>query len=310
MVILLNIAKLQKTLIKGIDMQTEGVLVPIITPFDAQGKVNVSALAALVNHFIDAGVNGIVACGTTGEYYALTEDERQLVLSTVVKAVDSRVTTMAGINALSTDLSIHYAQQAKDLGYDGLMLAAPPYSLPEQDGIVAHFKAVAKTTDLPIIMYDFPARVGVQIAIETVQELAKVPNIVGIKESSGNFDRALALLQLNIPDFEIISGSDDMAADFLFWGAKGWISGGANIFPKEQADLAKAAKAGQWQQVRALMAAMYPVIQSMEAADYNQKAKFGCYRYGIDAGEVRLPLVPMATAAKDEFKQLLDAFKV
>lgn len=291
-------------------MQMEGVLVPIITPFDENGKVNVKALNDLVNHFIDCGVSGIVACGTTGEYYALTEDERVTVLKTVIDAVDSRVTTIAGINALATETSIRYAEQAKELGYDGLMLAAPPYSLPEQAGIIAHFKTVAKATSLPIVMYDFPSRVGVQIAVETVVELAKVPNIVGIKESSGDFNRGLALLQLNIPDFEIISGSDDMAADFLFWGAKGWISGGANVFPKEQADLAKAVKAGRWDEVRALMSAMYPVIQSMESADYNQKAKFGCYRHGIEAGGVRLPLVDMAESDKQEFKQLLDAVKV
>ena len=290
-------------------MQLEGVLVPIVTPFNAAGKLDLDALTGLVNHFVDAGVAGIVACGTTGEYYALDEDERQAVLETVFKAVAGRVSTIAGINALSTDTSIRYAQQAKAIGYEGLMLAAPPYSLPEQDGIIAHFKKVAKSTDLPIVLYDFPSRVGVQIAIETVQELAKVPNIVAIKESSGNFNRALALLQLNIPDFDIISGSDDMAADFLFWGAKGWISGGANVFPKEQADMFKAAKQNDWTTVRHLMAAMYPVIQSMEASDYNQKAKFGCYRHGIQAGTVRLPLVDMTEQSKLEFKTLLDAFK-
>lgn len=291
-------------------MQLQGVLVPIVTPFDANGKLDLPALTQLVNHFVDCGVAGIVACGTTGEYYALDNAERQLVLETIHNAVAGRVTTVAGINALSTDTSIQYAQQAKEIGYDGLMLAAPPYSLPEQEGIIAHFKTVAAATDMPIIMYDFPARVGVQIAVETVQELAKVPNIVAIKESSGNFNRALALLQLNIPDFEIISGSDDMAADFLFWGAKGWISGGANVFPKEQADMLNAANQGDWDTVRKLMAAMYPVIQSMEAADYNQKAKFGCYRHGVQAGNVRLPLVDMTAASKTEFKQLLDAFKI
>lgn len=291
-------------------MQMEGVLVPIVTPMDANGNVNAEALTQLVKHFVECGVAGIVACGTTGEYYALTETERELVLKTVVQAAGSNVCTIAGINALSTEQSIKYAKQAQELGYDGLMLAAPPYSLPEQDGIIAHFKTVAAKTSMPIIMYDFPSRVGVQIAVETVVELAKVPNIVGIKESSGDFNRGLALLQMNIPDFEIISGSDDMAADFLFWGAKGWISGGANVFPKEQADLASAAKAGRWDEVRSLMSAMYPVIQSMEAGDYNQKAKFGCYRHGVDAGGVRLPLTDMNNDVKQEFKELLDNFKI
>ncbi len=289
-------------------MQLDGVLVPIITPFAADGSVNTQALTTLVNKFIDAGVAGIVACGTTGEYYALNNAERELVLKTIIAAVAGRVTTVAGINALSTDLSIEYAAQAKDLGYDGLMLAAPPYSLPEQSGIIAHFTKVANATSLPIIMYDFPVRVGVQIEIDTVLELAKLPNIVGIKESSGNFNRGLALLQMQIPNFEIISGSDDMAADFLFWGAKGWISGGANVFPKEQADLAHAAKKGDWDKVRALMTAMYPVIQSMESGDYNQKAKLGCMRHGVDAGEVRLPLTPMTAQNKTAFAKLLGKF--
>ena len=290
-------------------MNIDGILVPIVTPFAADGSVNVAALRQLVDRFVQAGVAGIVACGTTGEYYALTEPEREQVLRTVVDTVAGRVTTIAGINALATEQSIHYGVQAKDLGYDGLMCTTPPYSLASQAGIVAHFQKLARSTSLPIIMYDFPQRIGVQIALETVIELAKVPNIVAIKESSGNFNRALALVQARIPDFQIICGADDTAADFLFWGVRCWISGGANVFPAEQVAMAKAAGAGHWGEVRRLMAGMYPVIQAMESGDYNQKAKLGCRRHGVDAGTVRTPLAPLSTADEQAFLAQLNAYR-
>ncbi|MGB6243166.1 MAG: 4-hydroxy-tetrahydrodipicolinate synthase [Castellaniella sp.] len=290
-------------------MNIEGILVPIITPFTADGQVNAQALTQLVNRFVEAGVAGIVACGTTGEYYALNDEERDLVLRTVVEAVGGRAKTIAGINALSTQESITHAQRAQALGYDGLMLATPPYSLPEQTGILQHFRTVAAATPLPIILYDFPQRVGVQIEVETVIELAKVPNIVAIKESSGNFNRALRLIQARIPDFQIISGSDDMAADFLFWGVRCWISGGANVFPAEQVQMVKAASEGRWDEVRALMDGMYPLILAMESGDYNQKAKLGCRRHGVEAGTVRLPLAPLSDADARDFLSMLDAYK-
>ncbi|MCY1515397.1 4-hydroxy-tetrahydrodipicolinate synthase [compost metagenome] len=290
-------------------MNIEGVLVPIVTPFGADGRVNADALRQLVERFVEAGVAGIVACGTTGEFYALEDAERELVLRTVAEAASGRITLIAGINALSTPEAIRNAHQARELGYEGLMLTAPPYSLPEQAGILQHFRTVAAATPLPIILYDFPARIGVQIAVETVIELARVPNIIGIKESSGNFNRALALIQSRIPDFQIISGSDDMAADFLFWGVRSWISGGANVFPAEQAAMVKAAAEQRWDDVRALMSGMYPVIQAMESGDYNQKAKLGCRRHGVDAGTVRLPLAPLSAEDERAFLAMLDAYQ-
>lgn len=290
-------------------MNTQGVLVPIITPCDRHGQVDLKALAQLTEHFIAQGVAGIVACGTTGEYYAQTEDERRQVLETVASVAKGRVSLIAGINAFSTEGSIERAKQAQALGYEGLMLSAPPYSLPSQAGIIAHFNKVAASIPLPIIIYNFPARVGVDIELETVIELAKIPTIIGIKESSGDFSRALALIQADIPDFEIICGCDDQAADFLFWGVRSWISGSANVFPTEQVAMIKAANANKMDEVRALMTAMYPVIRDMESSDYNQKAKFACKRHGINPGEIRLPLAPMSESQAQEFQQLLDAFK-
>ncbi len=285
---------------------TQGVLVPMITPTDTAGNISIEGVKNIAQAFIDAGVAGLVVCGTTGEYYAHSEAEREQVMTAVAEVAKGKVNLVAGINDLSTTGSIEKAKQAKALGYDGLMLAPPAYSLPEQAGIIEHYKAVASATDLPIIMYHFPARVGVEMDIETVLTLAKEPNIVGLKESSGDFSRALHIMQADTPNFDMVCGCDDQAADFLFWGATGWISGAANVFPAEQVEMMRLAKNEDWQAVKALMLKMYPAIYSMESGDYNQKAKLSAgLRHGIETGTVRLPLVDLSQQEREAFVQLL-----
>ncbi|MBP6020283.1 MAG: dihydrodipicolinate synthase family protein [Burkholderiaceae bacterium] len=290
-------------------MKIDGVLVPIVTPFDANNQLNLKALEALVEKFIAEQVTGIVACGTTGEYYALSDAEREQVLRTVAKVGKGRITLIAGINSLSPAEAIARAKQAQDLGYEGLMLSPTPYSLPGQHEVVAYYKHVAAATSLPIIMYNFPARIGVEIGLDAVIELSKVSNIVAIKESSGDFSRAIALIHAGLENFQVIIGCDDQAADFLFWGVRSWISGGANVFPGEQAAMIRAADKGDWDQVRSMMAGMLPAIQAMESGDYNQKAKLGVRRHGIDVGSVRLPLLPLASDDAQAFQQLLDQYQ-
>ena len=286
-------------------MNINGILVPIVTPFNSNGDVDTETLTTLVNAFIDKGVTGIVACGTTGEYYTFSDAERELVLTTIAKAAKGKVTLIAGINNLSTDTSIELANQAERLGYDGLMLSAPPYSLPEQDGIIAHFEKVADASELPIIMYNFPARVGVAIEFDTVAHLAKHPNIIGVKESSGDFSHALRMLQANFDNFEVVCGCDDQPVDFFFWGAKSWIAGAANVFPEEQVALFNATQEGNWDKAKQIMSKIYPAIHSMESGNYNQKAKAGCLKGSINVGSVRVPLTDMPADEKAEFLALL-----
>jgi 4-hydroxy-tetrahydrodipicolinate synthase len=290
-------------------MNLQGILVPIVTPFTSDNKINLPALTKLVEVFIDKGVTGIVACGTTGEYYTLNEVEREQVLSCIVEIGKGKTTLIAGINDLSTNGAVSRAKNAEALGYEGLMLAPPSYSLPVQTELIAHYESVANATKLPIIMYNFPARTGVEIEINTVAELSKIPNIVGIKESSGNFSRALALISAKLPNFEIICGCDDQAADFLFWGVRSWISGGANVFPAEQSAMIKAAIANDWNKVRQIMSGMMLTIQAMESGGYNQKAKLGCLRHNIDAGNVRLPLLPLPKEDVSSFNKLIAAYE-
>lgn len=291
-------------------MNINGILVPVVTPFDNNGDVDTKTLTMLVEAFIDKGVTGIVACGTTGEYYTFSEAERELVLTTIAKAAkdngtDNKITLIAGINSLSTDNSIELAKEAKTLGYDGLMLSAPPYSLPEQDGVIAHFEKVADASDLPIIMYNFPDRVGVSIEFDTVTHLAKHPNIVGVKESSGDFSHALRMLQANFDNFDVVCGCDDQPVDFFFWGAKSWIAGAANVFPEEQVALFNATQQGDWDKAKQIMSDMYPAIHSMESGNYNQKAKAGCLKGSVEVGSVRVPLTDMPADEKSEFLALL-----
>lgn len=286
-------------------MNINGILVPIVTPFDSHGNVDTITLTTLVETFIEKGVAGIVACGTTGEYYTFSAAERELVLTTIASAAKGKITLIAGINSLSTDHSIELAAQAKTLGYDGLMLSATPYSLPEQDGIIAHFEKVADASTLPIIMYNFPARVGVSIEFDTVAHLAKHPNIIGVKESSGDFSHALRMLQANFDNFEVVCGCDDQPVDFFFWGAKSWIAGAANVFPEEQVALFNASQQGDWDKAKQIMSKIYPAIHSMESGNYNQKAKAGCLKGSMDVGPVRVPLTDMPADEKSEFLALL-----
>lgn len=286
-------------------MQFNGIYVPLVTPFGDQGEIDQQKLETLVEAVIDKGVAGIAACGTTGEYYALSDAERTQVLQTVRRVAAGRIQLIAGIGDMSIRRSVERAAEAKAIGYDYLLLSPPPYSLPSQAGIRAHFEHAAKYCDLPIIIYNFPARTGVNVEFDTVAALASCPNIVGIKESSGDFSQALRMLQADFADFEVICGCDDQPADFFFWGAKGWIAGAGNVFPGEQVALHAAARKGDWDRVRKLMRSMYPALHSMESGDYNQKAKAGCLNGTLDAGDVRLPLVPMDAAAKQAFRELL-----
>lgn len=286
-------------------MNLNGILVPMVTPFDSANKVDTARLHELALAYIDKGVTGLVACGTTGEYYTFSEEERASVLQTIARAGKGKATLIAGISDLSADVAVRRAHEAKRLGYDGLMLSVPPYSLPSQEGIIAFFEYVASATDLPIIMYNFPARVGVDIEFDTVARLARHPNIKAIKESSGNFSQALRMIQARFDDFQVICGCDDQPVDYFFWGASSWIAGAANVFPDEQIALFNAAASKDWDTAKTIMTDMYPAIHSMESGNYNQKAKIGCLRGTFDAGNVRLPLVNLPDNEKQEFLALL-----
>jgi 4-hydroxy-tetrahydrodipicolinate synthase len=292
----------------------DGVLVPCVTPFGDDGDVDLDAYAQVVGFVLDAGVRGVIPGGTTGEYYAMCVDERIAVLRRTVEVVGDRagdhpdaITLVAGCNAGSTRDALTLASAAAELGYDAVMLAVPPTSLPTQDELVAHFTTVAQEVGLPVVLYDYPARAGVQIGLDAIDRLADLPGIVGIKESSGDLSRFHALRRRVEGRMTVCCGADDLAVDFFGWGVRSWIAGTANALPSHHVAVLDAATRGDLDTARRVFAGILPWIQDCEAGSYNQKAKLGLVHQGIPAGEVRAPLQPLGEAAAAHHLALLDA---
>jgi 4-hydroxy-tetrahydrodipicolinate synthase len=288
-------------------LDIEGVYVPVVTPFDGDDGVGTAALTAVIEHVLDAGVRGIVSCGTTGEYYAMTEAERIDVMAHTRAIATGRAQLVAGCNAGSTRMATALARAAGDMGYDALMLAAPPTSLPGAHELAAHFVAIAEASGLPTILYNYPARSGVEIGLACLDELADHPLIVGIKESSGDFSRFLALRDRYAGRITIMCGSDDQAADYFYWGVRSWLAGTANVLPREHVEILNAANSGDLAGARKRFEQILPWVQHMEAGSYNQKAKLGLRHLGIDCGEVRQPLLPLSDAEAATLIEILDA---
>lgn len=278
-------------------MQLEGVYVPVVTPFDASGELDLDGYARVVEHVLGGGVRGLVANGTTGEYYALSFDERVALLTHCRDVAAGRAQLIAGANAGSTREVIRHGETAKALGYDALMLAAPHTSLPSQRELAAHYRTVAEAVGLPVVLYNFPARAGVEIGFECLDEIADMPEIVAIKESSGDFSRFLALRKRYAGRIEIMCGSDDQAVDYFSWGVRSWLAGTANVLPRQHVAVIDAANRGDFAEAFRIFDGMLPWVQDMESGSYNQKAKLGLAHQGIDCGGVREPLLPIEDEA-------------
>jgi 4-hydroxy-tetrahydrodipicolinate synthase len=288
------------------DLKIEGVYVPVVTPFDADEGLDLSTLTKVVDFCLDGGVQGIVSCGTTGEYYAMSSDERKSVMAHTAEVVGGRAQLVAGCNAGSTREAISLAEAAVTMGYDSIMLAAPPTSLPSQRELAAHYRAVADAVDKPVVLYNYPARAGVEIGYECLDAVADHPNIVAIKESSGDFSRFLHLQRTYTGNLEIMCGSDDQAADYIAWGVRSWLAGTANVLPHHHVVIMHTANEGNHGLARRQFADILPWIQNMESGFYNAKAKLGLAHQGFDCGPVRAPLLGLPDDVAAEFLAVLD----
>lgn len=281
-------------------MILEGVYVPVVTPFNTKDEVDLDVYAKVIEHCLSGGVRGLVTAGTTGEYYALSVEERLRTFAHARDVNAGRAQLIAGCNAGSTKDAIMYANAARELGYDAIMLAAPPTSLPTQRELAAHFVAVAAGGGLPVILYNYPARAGVEIGFDCLDAVVDNPAIIAIKESSSDFSRFLAMRRLYSERITIMCGSDDQAVDYFAWGIKSWLAGTANALPKHHAAVVSKANSGDIAGARALFDAMLPWVQACEAGSYNQKMKLALKMQGIDCGAVRQPLLPLLPDAESE----------
>lgn len=282
-----------------------GSIVALVTPF-RDGQIDEPGLRRLLRMHLEHETDGIIPCGTTGEAVTLSREEHERVIALTVEEVSGRIPVIAGVGTNDTAKTIAMAQSAQAAGVDGLLVVTPYYNRPTQRGLVAHYRAIAASTDLPIIVYNVPSRTGTNILPETVAELAQLDRIVGIKEASGNLDQVSAIIQRCGDGLVVLSGDDSLTLPMLAVGGKGVISVTANIMPREVARMVRAALEGNWDEARRLHYQLFPVSRAMFIESNPGPVKAALAMMGLIAEELRLPLVPPADANRRGLKETLE----
>ena len=270
--------------------------------FDANGKVDFKAYEKHLTALRAAGVTGWVPMGSTGEYSALSNDERLEVLKFVKDFANDGEILIAGTNAPATREVIENTLKAKEIGYDTVLLATPFYTRPTQDELLSHFKTVLKETDVNLVLYSYPYKDGVEIGFDILDALADDRRVLGIKESSGSLQRAIDIHSRYSGRIDLVSGSDDIALDFMFWGADSWICGPANCMAKACVDLDRTFRSGDLKAAREKMIVLYRAMNILESGKFVQKVKYGCELQGLPVGITRAPLGELTAEEKAEFK--------
>ncbi|MEM7224781.1 MAG: dihydrodipicolinate synthase family protein [Pseudomonadota bacterium] len=291
-------------------MKIEGIYTPVITPFTADGAVDQDGYAVMLEHLIENGIHGIVVGGTTGEFYALSKEERLAQFRHAQEVIGGRVPWLAGVNDFRTEEAVAFAQAAKEIGADGLLLAAPPYSQPSQSDLAHHALTVDRAVGLPIMLYNYPGRTGVMMEEAFLRAVSESENFCAIKESSGEIDR-LHLLAQDFPNLQLSCGADDQALEFFVWGATSWVCALGNFIPREIVLLYQTcAVDGDYAMGRRLMSALLPLASLLERGGaFMQCVKHACALDGLPTGEVRPPLQPMSDELKAQTAAMLEQVK-
>ena len=275
-----------------------GCATALITPF-CKGDVDYKALQNLLEFQLENGIDGIVACGTTGEPSAMTGEEWESVLSFVVNTVHGRVPVIAGTGGNNTRDVIQKARRARELGADAQLCVTPYYNKTTQAGLIAHYTAIARDGALPVIVYNVPSRTGLNMLPETLKVLAREENIIGMKEASGNVAQIMEMMRLCGDRIAFYSGSDELTAPILALGGLGVISVLSNIAPRQMADLA----AAPVQEAAKMNIALLPLMSAMMSEVNPIPVKAAAALMGLCKNEVRLPLVPMSREKKAKMKE-------
>lgn len=286
-----------------------GAFTALVTPF-RDGAIDVPAFEKLIEAQIVAGIDGIIAVGTTGESPTLSPDEREQVIRLAVTITNRRCKVLAGTGSNSTHHAVADTKAAEKLGVDGALLVAPYYNKPSQEGLFRHFQTIAQSTSLPIMLYNIPGRCGVDIGADTVVRLAEAcRNIVSIKEASGSVER-VGELRVRLPEaFTILSGDDSLTLPFMAVGAVGVVSVASNLFPAEVGALVRAFESGDAKRARQLHGKMFAVFKDLFIEPNPVPAKTALSWRGVMSAEVRLPLCEMAEANQARLRKTLEAFE-
>ncbi len=287
-------------------MQFEGIYTPVVTPYHDDFTLNEPALAETVDLLIGAGVHGIIVAGTTGEYYAQTPDERFELMGKVKAMIGGRLPLIVGTGAMRTEDSVAYAQAAKEIGADALLVATPPYAYPTGREIALHALAIDRAANLPVMLYNYPGRMSVNMDEECLDRLGRSPNFCAIKESSGDPNR-LHMLARDYPHIALSCGMDDQALEFFAWGARSWVCAGSNFAPEAHLALYRAcALEGDFTKGRAIMSAMLPLMRVLEqGGKFIQCVKHGMTGRNLPSGPPRRPLQPLNKDDKRALEQVI-----
>ncbi len=281
-----------------------GSLVAIVTPF-REGKVDERALAELIEWQIASGTNGIVPCGTTGESATLSHDEHNRVIELTVDVAHRRVPVIAGTGSNSTEEAIALTKHAKQVGVDGALLITPYYNKPTQEGLYRHYKAVAETVDLPLVLYNIPGRTGVNMLPATIARLSAIKTIVGVKEGSGSVQQASDIVQMCGDRLTVLAGDDALTLPMMAVGGKGVITVTANIAPTEMAGLVKAFAEGNIDEARRIHFKLSPLFTALFYETNPIPVKEALGLMGKIDPELRLPLCPMAQDTREKLIRVL-----
>ncbi|MDR5823318.1 dihydrodipicolinate synthase family protein [Caballeronia sp. LZ043] len=287
-------------------MSFEGVHTPLVTPFKADGEIDHDMLGKHAAN-LAGRVTGLGVGGTTGEYYALSFDERVKTFDTVAQAVGGKTWLTAGINATTTTEVLRLGREAKRAGYDALLVAAPYYVQPTQDELLTHLLKIDDALDLPVMLYNFPARTGTAIGDEVLMKLLERPNFAAMKESTGDVAH-LHHLATQLPERFVLScGMDDQALEFFAWGVRSWVAGASNFLPEAHTELLETCvKQGDFNAGRKLMTQLLPVLELLErSGKFIQYVRYGCELAGTRVGHARAPLGTLDDEERNAFAKLV-----
>ena len=287
-------------------MQFEGIYTPVVTPHDPDFSISKDKFAEVIEFLIDKGVNGLIVAGTTGEYYAQSPEERVEMMALAKDLIKGRLPLIVGTGAMRTEDAIMYAEAAKRIGADALLVTTPPYTYPTGREIALHALAIDRAANLPVMLYNYPGRMSVDMDEDTLDRLGRSPNFCAIKESSGSPDR-LHMLARDYPHIQLSCGMDDQALEFFAWGARSWVCAGSNFAPEAHIAMHKAcAVEGDFAKGRRIMSAMMPLMRVLEqGGKFVQCIKYGMTGRGIDCGPPRRPMYPLNKDEKREFDEVV-----
>ncbi|GHC60084.1 dihydrodipicolinate synthase family protein [Neogemmobacter tilapiae] len=291
-------------------MKFEGIYTPVITPHHEDGSIDRDGFAAMVEHLIAAGVHGLINGGSTGEYYAQSMQERLEMASLAKEIIGERVPLMVGTVAIRLEDSITMAEHAAKIGAASILVGSPPYSVPTERENALNALAIDRAADLPIMLYNYPGRMGINMGEEFLDRVGRSRNFCAIKESSGDINR-VHLLARDYPHIQMSCGMDDQALEFFAWGAQSWVCGGSNFLAREHVALWKAcAVEGNFAKGRRIMSAMMPLMRVLEqGGKFIQCIKYGCEMNGFRAGPPRAPLKGLNKDDKRQLEQVVRVLK-